>query len=393
MSAPVLAHLTTTDMSLELLLGPQLEAFAAAGFRVVGVSADGPYVATLRDRGIEHVALAHSTRAMAPHRDVRAVAELAGVLGRLRPDVLHTHNPKPGLYGRVVGRARRVPVVVNTVHGLYALPEDPWPKRAVVYGLERLAATCSQAELVQNPEDLAVLRRLGVPDERLVLLGNGIDLARFDPRRVDATSRARARAELGATGPDDVVVGLVGRLVREKGYPEVFAAADALRTRCPTVRFAAIGPDEPDKGDGLGADDRALAERAGVRLLGHRRDVEALYPGMDVFVLASHREGFPRAAMEAAAMGVPVIATDIRGCRQVVDPDATGLLVTPRDPAALADAVAALADDPDRRARFAAAGRAKAEREFDQQHCIDTTLATYDRLLRRAGGRLPAGAA
>ncbi|MEZ5181039.1 MAG: glycosyltransferase [Acidimicrobiales bacterium] len=393
MSAPVLVHLTTTDMSLELLLGPQLEAFAAAGFRVVGLSAGGPYVDALRARGIEHVALAHSTRAMAPHHDVRAVAELSSALGRLRPDVLHTHNPKPGLYGRVVGRARRVPVVVNTLHGLYALPEDPWAKRAVVYGLERLAATCSQAELVQNPEDIDVLRRLRVPDERIVLLGNGLDLARFDPARADAGARTSARAELGASGPDDVVVGLVGRLVREKGYPEVFEAAEALRSRCPTVRFAAIGPDEPDKDDGLGAADRARAERAGVRLLGHRRDVESLYAGMDLFVLASHREGFPRAAMEAAAMGIPVIATDIRGCRQVVDPDVTGLLVPVRDPGAIADAVAVLAADPDRRARFAAAGRAKAEREFDQQRCIDTTLATYDRLLRRAGGRLPAGAA
>ena len=94
---------------------------------------------------------------------------------------MHTHNPKPGIYGRLA--ARRVPVIVNTVHGLYATPEDRWARRAVVYTLERLAARCSHAELVQNPEDVEVLARLGVPRPKLHLLGNGIDLARFDPSR------------------------------------------------------------------------------------------------------------------------------------------------------------------------------------------------------------------
>jgi glycosyltransferase involved in cell wall biosynthesis len=379
--APLVVHLTTTDMSLELLLGPQLEAFAAAGYRVVGVSGDGPFVPALRARGIEHVALAHSTRAMAPHRDVLAVRELAQVLRRLRPSVLHTHNPKPGLYGRVVGRALRIPAVVNTVHGLYALPDDPLPKRAIVYGLERVAAACSHAELVQNPEDLEVLRRLRVPDRRLRLLGNGVDLQRFDPRTVDEADRAAARAELGADGPDAVVVGLVGRLVREKGFPEVFEAAARLADRLPDVRVAVIGADEPDKGDAIGPDDRDRAARAGVRFLGERRDVERLYAGMDLFVLASHREGFPRAAMEAAAMGLPVIATDVRGCRQVVDHGRTGLLVPLRDPGALASAIAELAADPARRAAMGAAARARAEAEFDQQRCIDRTLATYEHLL------------
>ncbi len=379
--APLVVHLTTTDMSLELLLGPQLEAFAAAGYRVVGVSADGPFVPALRDRGIDHVALEHSTRAMAPHRDVQALAELVGVLRRLRPSILHTHNPKPGLYGRVAGRALRLPAVVNTVHGLYALPEDRAAKRAVVYGLERIAAACSDAELVQNPEDLAVLRRLRVPEDRLVLLGNGVDLGRFDATAVTAADRRAARAELGATDPGDVVVATVGRLVREKGYPELFDAAAALVGRVPGLRVAAIGPDEPDKGDALGPDDRARAARAGVRFLGERRDVERLYPGIDVFVLASHREGFPRAAMEAAAMGVPVIATDIRGCRQVVDHGRTGLLVAPRDPAALGAAIEELVGDAERRAAMGAAAAAKARREFDQQTCIDRTLATYERVL------------
>jgi glycosyltransferase involved in cell wall biosynthesis len=388
-TAPTVVHVTTVDMSLELLLGPQLEGIRRAGYDVVGASAPGPYVEALARRGIAHVPLAHATRAMAPVEDARALAELVALFRRIRPSIVHTHTPKPGIYGRLAARIARVPVVVNTVHGLYTLPGDPWPKRAVVYGLERLAAACSQAELLVSPEDLATLRRLRVPADRLTVLGNGIDLERFDPRTVSVDERAAARRELGATADDDVVVGLVGRLVREKGYPDVFDAAARLRPRFPRLRVAVAGPDEPDKADALTTADRQAAERAGVRFLGARDDVVRLYAGMDIHVLASHREGFPLSPMEASAMGVPVVATDIRGCRQAVDHGTTGLLVPARDPAALAAAIARLAADPAERRRLGAAGRRKALESFDHRRSIDVVLGTYERLLARAGRPAP----
>lgn len=391
-SRHTVAHVTTTDMSLELLLGSQLEAIAGAGYRVVGASAPGPYVDALTRRGVEHVPLAHATRAMAPAEDARAFAELTALFRRLRPSIVHTHNPKPGLYGRFAARLARVPVVVNTVHGLYALPEDAWPKRTMVYGLERLAASCSHAELLQNLEDLPTLRRLRVPADRLTVLGNGIDLDRFDPGSVSADDRAAARREMGATADEDVVVGLVGRLVREKGYPEVFQAATRLRTRLPHVRIAVIGPDEPDKADALTPADRQAAERAGVRFLGARSDVVRLYAAMDIHVLASHREGFPRSPMEASAMGVPVVATNVRGCRQTVDHGVTGLLVRAHDPEALSGAIARLAADPAERQRLGSGARRKALDCFDQRRCVDLTLATYGRLLARRGLAVPAPA-
>lgn len=380
---PRVVHVTTTDISLEWLLGGQLEAFAAAGFEVIGVSAPGPFVPALERRGIRHVPLRHATRSIAPLEDVRALGELVSVFRRLRPAIVHTHNPKPGLYGRIAARVARVPVVVNTVHGLYAQPEDRLAKRVVVYGMERLAGICSQAELVQNPEDVATLARLRVPPRKLTLLGNGIDLSRFDRSTIPDAEVLAARAELGASEPGDVVVGLVGRLVREKGYSEVFAAASHLREHTPRLRFAVIGNDEHGKVDALTAGDRARAAEAGVRFLGGRDDVARLYAGMDIHVLASHREGFPRSPMEAAAMGVPVIVTNVRGCRQVVDDDVTGLLVPPRDATALAAAIASLADDPTRRATFGAAGHEKALREFDERRCVAITLETYRRLLER----------
>lgn len=382
MSGPVrLVHLTTADVSLALLLGPQLRAFRDAGYEVIGVSAPGPYTESLEAQGIRHVALRHATRSMSPRDDLAALFELRDLFRELAPTIVHTHNPKPGVYGRIAARLARVPVVVNTVHGLYALPEDRLAKRAVVYGLERIAAACSDAELLQNPEDEPVLRRLGIPSARLHLLRNGVDLGRFDGGGPAPAERTAARAALGLQ-PHHVVCGLVGRLVWEKGYREVIEAARALRDSHPDLRFVVVGPFDDAKGDALTPADVAAAEQAAnISFLGLRNDVEALYPLFDLYVLASHREGFPRSAMEAAAMGLPIVATDIRGCRQVVDHEHNGLLVPARDPGALAGAIARIADDPALRARMADAGRDKARREFDDRRQVAITLGVYDQLL------------
>jgi glycosyltransferase involved in cell wall biosynthesis len=182
-------------------------------------------------------------------------------------------------------------------------------------------------------------------------------------------------------GEGEVVVGAVGRLVWEKGLREVFDAARLLRDRCPRARVVVVGPLDPEKADGLGPDDldRITAE-TGVVFAGERLDMDVVYGALDLYVLASHREGFPRSAMEASAMAVPVVATDIRGCRQVVDHGRTGLLFPVGDAAALADAVAGLVDDDRRRAELGEAARAKAEAEFDQQRVIDLTLDAYRRV-------------
>ena len=176
-----IAHLTTIDMSLRYLLLPQLEAARDLG-ESIGISAGGEFVPDLEARGIRHITLASSTRGMNLLADIRAVGQLWKVLHRERPDILHTHNPKPGVYGRIVGRLAGVPIVVNTVHGLYATPESSFPKRAVVYTLEWLASRFSDVELIQSPEDFEFLwRRKIMPRSKLRLLGNGVDLGRFRP--------------------------------------------------------------------------------------------------------------------------------------------------------------------------------------------------------------------
>ena len=380
------AHLTTVDMSLRYLLLPQLRAVVDGGGEVVGISAAGPWVDDLAAAGGRHRALASSTRSFSLLADLRAAVELWRILREERPDVLHTHNPKPGLYGRIVGRLARVPVVVNTVHGLYATPDDPRAKRAVVYALEAIAARCSDAELVQNPEDTALLRRLRV-SPRARLLGNGVDLGRFDPGSVDPHARARLRREW-EVADDVVVVGVVGRLVAEKGYPELF---DAM-ARLDPGRFVlvCVGGTDDAKADRLDPVRVAAARAAGVRFLGHRDDVAELLSAFDVFVLPSHREGFPRAAMEAAAMGLPVVATDTRGCREIVDPGINGVLVPVGDAAAIATALDAL-DDAARRRSWGEASRARAQRHFDERAVVARVLDAYRTVFARKSLDLTVG--
>lgn len=384
------AHLTTVDLSLRFLVRPQLLEVNEVGGEAIGVSAPGPWVDELERDGIRHIPLAASTRGMSLSDDFKAIAQFWRVLRKEQFTVLHTHNPKPGLYGRILGRLAGVPLVVNTLHGLYATEDDPPLKRGLVYALEAIAARFSHVELHQNHEDLEFCRKSRIlPRGKGRLLGNGVDLSRFDRDRVDSGARARLRKEWGA-GDDIIVVGMVGRMVAEKGYPELFEAATKLGDGYLVV---VVGPDDPDKADALPPDAVANARSAGVKFLGMRTDVEDLYSAMDVFVLPSHREGFPRAAMEAAAMRLPVIATDIRGCRQVVDDGVNGILIPVKDPDSLAAAIRKLGEDRELLERMAASSARIARERFDEDEVVRKVMDSYREGLtaRGLGHLMPQG--
>jgi glycosyltransferase involved in cell wall biosynthesis/ribosomal protein S18 acetylase RimI-like enzyme len=367
-----IAHLTTVDMSLRYLVLPQLEAALEYG-EALGISAPGSYVPEIESRGIRHISLESSTRGMSILSDLRAARQLWRVLSEEDIEILHTHNPKPGLYGRVVGRLTGVPIVVNTVHGLYATEDSPLLKRTVVYLAEFVASRFSDMELIQSPEDFSLMESLHLtPPQRTRLLGNGVDLARFNPGSA-AAHRDAVRAELGVTDAQ-ILVGMVGRLVDEKGVPELVEAAQRLGDH---YVIAIVGPHDPDKDDAVSAKTIELGEEAGVRFLGMRSDVDRLYASFDVFVLPSHREGFPRAAMEAAASGLPIIATDIRGCRQVVDEGVNGYLFPVRDAAALARLIERIGSDQSLRNAMGGASAQKALREFDERRVVERVMTAY----------------
>ena len=355
-------------MSLLLLLGTELATDVDAGHEVFGISAPGPYVERVEALGVTHVPLPDLTRSWAPAQDLAAFRGLLSTLRALDLDVLHTHNPKTGVMGRVAGRLAGVPVIVNTCHGLWAGPGDRLRKRAFVYGLEALAARFSDYELFQNAQDRHTLRP-ALKRGRHRVVGNGVDLTRFAP---DPEGRRQVREELGVA-EDELLVGAIGRRVREKGLVEFGWAASSLRDR---ATFVWVGPeDDTDPEPPPGLDD--------VRFLGERTDMPAVYSALDVFVLASYREGFSRAAMEAAACGTAMVLTDIRGCREIGTDGVHLLLVSPHDGDALARAVDRLLGDPELRARLGRAAGERARQEFDQRAVARASLDTYADVARR----------
>jgi lipopolysaccharide/colanic/teichoic acid biosynthesis glycosyltransferase/glycosyltransferase involved in cell wall biosynthesis len=375
------AHLTTVDMSLALLLSTELQADLEAGHEVFGISSPGPYVDEVERLGVHHVAVPALTRAWDPRSDLRAIRQLWQVIRALDLDVLHTHNPKTGVIGRVLARLARVPVVVNTCHGLWAGPDDPLLKRVAVLGIEGVAAQFSHAELFQNAADRDALR-WAVPRRKAEVVGNGVDLERF---RFDTSGRARVRAEWGVSD-EEVLVGGVGRLVDEKGVQEVSIAAQALEGR---ARFVWVGPADDAKPD------RVTERLAGIALIGERRDMPAVYSALDVFVLPSYREGFSRSAMEAAACGRAMVLSDIRGCREIGEDLRHLLLVPAGDVPALVDALAELIGDAGLRARLGGAAASRARESFDQRAVAWRSLATYEEVLGRRrwrGRRRPSAA-
>lgn len=363
-----IAHLTTIDMSLALLLGTELEEDIAHGHEVIGISAAGPYVERVTGLGVKHVALRHLTRSWAPAQDARAFRELVTTLRGLDLDVLHTHNPKTGVMGRVAGRLAGVPVVVNTCHGLWARPEDSISKRAFVYGLEAVAARFSDFELFQNAEDRHTLR-WALRRDRSEVVGNGVDLVRYRP---DPAGRARVREELGIAD-GELLVGGVGRRVAEKGLVEFGAMSEALAD---TAKFVWVGPDDGEEPSEL---------PGSVIFTGERADMPAVYSAFDIFVLPTYREGFSRAGMEAAACGLPMVLTDIRGCRQVGTHGEHLLLVPPADVSALIAAVRMLIHGADLRHRLSESASARAVEHFDQRAVAGTSLRVYERIAREKG--------
>jgi glycosyltransferase involved in cell wall biosynthesis len=376
-----IAHVTTADSSLRYLLLNQMKGIQERGHEVYGISEEGEEVPVLEAAGIHHLR-APMTRAFTPLADLRALVALTRIMRKEKFTLVHTHTPKAGLLGQYAALFAGVPVRVHTIHGLY-FPGHMNPKARFAYVLlERITMLFSRHNFSQNPEDIPVaIQEKICAAEKLELVGNGIDISAFDPSKHPAEKRAATRASLGLSG-DHLVIGMVARLVAEKGYHEMFAAAREIKAKEPRARFIFIGGFEPRKFDAIKAE---TLKEYGIddvaQFLGHRTDVADLYAVMDVFALPSHREGFPRAPMEASALGIPCVVTNVRGCRQTVEDGVTGRLVPSRDAPRLAAAILELLGDAALRAQMGERAREKALAEFDEQVVFAKIQKTYERLL------------
>jgi len=353
-----------------------------AGHEVLLVSPPGPYGERLRALGFSWLPAPMERRSLNPLRELALVQWLRRLLVQERVDLVHGFTIKCAVYGslaaRLAARSPGVPARVNAVAGMgYVFTSDDAKAlllRPVVRALLRLALGGRGARLIlQNPDDVALFAKARLVDAAQVRLiaGSGVDCQRYTPRRAAAEAAgSRLRVLLPA------------RLLWDKGLAEYVAAARLLRAEGHGIDFLLAG--DPDPGNPAAVPEatvRGWVDEGVLQWLGHVDDMAALFATVHAVVLPSYREGLPKGLIEAGACALPLVTTDVPGCREVVTDGVDGLLVPVKDAPALARAVARLYADPALRARLGAAARVRALAEFDERIVISRTLAVYHELL------------
>lgn len=370
-----ICQLCAVDYTLKYLLTPLIDGMRASGWNVTAVCTDEGGVGELRARGYDILTVPMS-RGLHPLKHLASIVHLARLFRREKFDVLHAHTPVAALIGRIAARIAGVPLIVYTAHGFYFHEQMRPLPRAIFTFLEWMGGRCTDLLFTQSEEDAATaVQRRFLPANRVLAIGNGVDIGRFNP--AVARPRADTRAELGI--PEDaVVIGMIGRMVAEKGFGEFFDAASQVAGRATNVYFLVIGGYLASERDaGIGAQLERAQAALGPRLIlaGVRGDMPDLFAAMDVFTLPSYREGMPRTIIEAMHMARAVVATDIRGSREEVIPEVTGLLVPTRDARALEAAFMRLVNDAPLRLRMGEAGRERALRLYDEAKVVQRQIA------------------
>jgi glycosyltransferase involved in cell wall biosynthesis len=378
-----LLHVTTVPMSLTFLRG-QVGYMRDKGIEVSALSSPGADLYEFQR--VEQIAVhaVEMPRAITPVRDVAAIQGILRVLRKFRPTIVHAHTPKGGLLGMIAATMARVPVRIYQMRGL-PLVTAKGGKRVLLRQTERLA--CGLAHLVlvnsHSMREEAIAQGVCSPEKMKVLAGgsgNGVDaIDRFNPDKIGSDARNDTRARFGIP-PGAPVIGYVGRLVRDKGIVELSEAWQSIRVQYPDARLLLVGPFEPrdpippEIRHELENDPRAI-------LVGMDWNTPPLYAAMDLVVLPTYREGFPNVPLEAAAMGLPVVATRVSGCVDAVVEEETGILVPAGDAHALGGGIGRYLQNPELRRAHGAAGRRRVLEEFRQEVIWGTLHAEYLRLL------------
>jgi glycosyltransferase involved in cell wall biosynthesis len=316
--------------------------------------------------------------------DLRSTAALIRLFRSKRPEIVHAHTPKAGLLAMIAAWTARVPVRIYHVHGLPFMSRSGL-SRALLWATERVACALSSSVLCVSPSirEVLVRSRLCPAHKAKVLLRgtiSGVD-ATGTFRPLPDTARAAARTRLGIP-PGALVVGFVGRVVRDKGIVDLAEAWLTVRNNHPDAHLVIVGPVEQQDPIPESLLERLRADPR-VHMAGLQLDMPPLYSAMDLVVLPSYREGFGLAALEGGAMELPVVATRIPGLVDAVQDGVTGTLVPPRDPPRLAAAIEHYLADDEMREAHGRAGRERALADFDRQSVWSALADEYDHLIER----------
>jgi glycosyltransferase involved in cell wall biosynthesis len=341
-------------------------------------------------RRTQFLRIPHLQRELRPRKDFLALRETLSLIGKGRYQLVHTHEAKAGIIGRIAARWCRVPLIVHTLHGITFHRHLPPATRMLYLSLERLVGRWTHLFLCVGDDLRSTYIRSRVADpERFVVVRSGFDLCPFrQAARERALHRRALRERLGIPA-NAKIVGTAARLEPRKGVQFLLQAAAQLANEHPDVHFAVAGRGEYRGWLQRQATELGIGDR--VHFLGHVEDIHAYLAGLDLFVLSSLWEGLPRAVVQARAVGLPVVGFDVEGMREVVRDGRNGFVVPSKDVVALAGSIDRLLRDPELADRLSRYDDAEYLRQWDKDQMVARIQELYEQILSAGASPGPRG--
>ena len=378
---PKILRITTVPISLNILLKGQLKYMQEQGHELIAASAAGHEVDEMCQReGVKHFPI-DFTRTLSPFKDLKALWQLIRLIQKQKPDIVHTHTPKAGLLGMMAAKFTGVPLRMHTVAGMPLMEATGLTKR-ILRVTEKITYSCAHT-IYPNSYKLKdyMIAKFPVYEPKFKIIGegssNGINIAYFSKDRIDPTavSDLRTKHKIPA---DALVFVFVGRIVEDKGIHELVEAFLSIREEAYLLLVGAFEDErEPVKSETK----EAIKSHKRIIYVGFQKDIRPFLAASDVFVFPSYREGFPNVVLQAAAMELPCIVSNINGSNEIIKRNQNGLIVPVKNTEALQYAMEDLLIHSEKRRALAAKSRASILEKYDQQKVWEAILTEYKRLV------------
>lgn len=375
-------HISAVGFTVKNLLLPQINYFLLQGLSVEVACSPGLEVEQLQQEGYIIHAI-QTDRRIDPVSNLSSVYQLAQLMRERHYDLVHVHTPIAAVLGRLAAKLAGVKRIVYTAHGFPFHDQSSKSQYRFYFTVEKFSALLTDLILSQSYEDVMTAQKSGLcPPEKIRYLGNGVDIDRFNRARLSPAEQAQLRASLGIPDTANLIVGTIGRLTRKKGSGYLIEAGAKLLTKFPDLHILVIGGQlntdpEPFQLE-LVEQIQKLGLEKHVTLTGYREDTPELLGLLDIFTLPTFtHEGLPRSILEAMSMGLPIVATDIRGCREAIVHEETGLIIPPQNSEKLAETLSKLLSNHNLRQAYGKAGRKRVEAEYDERIVFERLQSAY----------------